>query len=64
MYRATIDGWKLGLGLRSKYGVLELSKAPHIRVPNHVIITHAFFPIRSTFLRNRFIVHSDLVFGV
>ncbi|MGC8543898.1 MAG: glycosyltransferase family 2 protein, partial [Vulcanisaeta sp.] len=60
MYKAVTDGWRLGLKLRDKYGFLDLNKAPHIRLPTYVIFSHVLFPIRSTFLRNRFITHSDL----
>lgn len=64
IYKAVIDGWELGLKLRSKYGSLKLNKAPHIKLPTHIVLAHAFFPVRSTFLRNRFITHNDLVFNV
>ena len=60
MYRAVTDGWKLGLKLRDRYGFLDLNKAPHIKLPTYIILSHVFFPIRSTFLKNRHITHNDL----
>lgn len=61
MYKAIVDGWRLGLRLRSKFGFLDLNKAPHIRLPRHIILAHVVFPVRSTFLRKRFVTHNDLI---
>ncbi|ADN50261.1 glycosyltransferase [Vulcanisaeta distributa] len=61
MYKAVTDGWELGMRFRNRYGFLDLNKAPHIKLPTYVVMAHVFFPIRSTFLRNRFVTHDDLV---
>ncbi|GGI67967.1 glycosyl transferase [Vulcanisaeta souniana JCM 11219] len=61
MYKAVTDGWELGMRFRNRYGFLDLNKAPHIKLPTYVVMAHVFFPIRSTFLRNRFVTHDDLM---
>ena len=64
IHKAVIDGWRLGLKLRSKFGFLDLDKAPHVKLSGHIILAHTVFPVRSIFLRKRFVTHNDLILNI
>ncbi|MGC9108589.1 MAG: glycosyltransferase, partial [Infirmifilum sp.] len=47
MYKATVDGWRVGQRLKAKYGIIDLSNVPRVRLPSIVTLSHVFFPVRS-----------------
>ncbi|MEM1637912.1 MAG: glycosyltransferase family 2 protein [Pyrobaculum sp.] len=60
MYKAVVDGNRIGKKIRSLYGPLQLKKAPYVPMPSYLILLHTFLPVRSMFMRSRFITHDML----